>query len=161
MIVCHFFPKWLISPSLFLAHNALHSELILFMVLVLDSGEHLRLKMFYTIKQMQSANMFVCKFWDTGRSDSALTTVGCCNLNWNEQHAARSGVQVLDILCTSISFDSFLYDLTVIMILMWWYYFFFVFVKQYRTKKTLTTCLLVFFNFWWVCDNLKLNPSTQ
>lgn len=114
MIVCHFFPKWLISPSLFLAHNALHSELILFMVLVLDSGEHLRLKMFYTIKQMQSADVFVCKFWDTGRSDSVLTTVGCCNLNWNEQHAARSGVQVLDILCTSISFDSFLYDLTVI-----------------------------------------------
>lgn len=114
MIVCHFFPKWLISPSLFLAHNALHSELILFMVLVLDSGEHLRLKMFYTIKQMQSADVFVCKFWGTGRSDSVLTTVGCCNLNWNEQHAARSGVQVLDILCTSISFDSFLYDLTVI-----------------------------------------------
>lgn len=114
MIVCHFFPKWLISPSLFLAHNALHSEVILFMVLVLDSGEHLRLKMFYTIKQMQSADVFVCKFWGTGRSDSVLTTVGCCNLNWNEQHAARSGVQVLDILCTSISFDSFLYDLTVI-----------------------------------------------
>lgn len=109
-----FFPKRLISPSLFLAHNALHSELILFMVLVLDSGEHLRLKMFYTIKQMQSADVFVCKFWDTGRSDSVLTTVGCCNLNWNEQHAARSGFQVLDILCTSISFDSFLYDLTVI-----------------------------------------------
>lgn len=129
---------------------------------VLDSGEHFWLEMFYTIKQMQSADMFVRKFWGTGRSDSVLTTVGFCNVNWNEQHVARSGLQVLDILCTSISFDSFSlrFDCDNDFNVYGTIFFFFVFVKQYRTKKIITR-LLVFFLFsvesvtTWKLDHKK------